>query len=69
MIRDVVVKMSADIFELDSDGETDDQFTEYTDKIGVGLFLSQLLPWVISVVNNAVAVRPEARCHLGVGVA
>ena len=43
MIRDVVVHMAADVFELDSDGEVVDQFTKYTNKISVRLFLSQLL--------------------------
>ena len=38
-IRDVVIQVSADVFELPLKRETIDQFTEHTDEVGVGLLL------------------------------
>ena len=68
VIRDVVVQVPADVFELRLNREIVDQFTEDKDEVSVSLLLRYLFRPVIAMIDDTVAVSPETCCHFSVRV-
>ena len=64
VIRNMIGAVTFHVFELDTDGQVTNERTKHTNKIGMSLLLSQLLPWIIPVIDDTVAIGPDTRCYL-----
>ena len=66
VIRNMIVAVTFYVFELDTDRQVANERTKHTNKIGMSLLLSQLLPRIIPMIDDTIAIRPDTRCYLRV---